>query len=258
MLPAAGLPEPFGETRTALSFAGPLWAEARTGIICSVKQLVLDLIPTPLPTFSNFVPGRNQEALEASRGAVFGTPACKVLYLWGPSGSGKSHLARALGTAPQARLLEPDELDGLDNFEAGINCHALDDVQKLDDRQQIALFNLINLVNQPGNAGRVLATGSVAPRDLPLRPELNSRLGSGLVFQLHPLSDAEKAEALRSHAKARSFTLRDEVIAYLLRHARRDMASLISILDALDRHSLETGREITLPMLREMAQPTLL
>jgi DnaA-homolog protein len=47
------------------------------------------------------------------------------------------------------------------------------------------------------------------------------------------------------------------VNAYLLRHARRDMASLISILDALDRHSLETGREITLPMLREMAQPSI-
>ena len=128
----------------------------------------------------------------------------------------------------------------------------------LNDQQQIALFNLINLVSQPGSAGCVVATGSMAPRDLPLRPELSSRLGSGLVLQLHPLSDAEKAEALRAHAQTRSFTLRDDVIAYLLRHARRDMASLISILDALDRYSLETGREITLPMLREMAQPSLL
>ena len=220
-----------------------------------MKQLVLDLIPAPLPTFSNFVPGRNHEALEASKDAVFGTSTCKVLYLWGVPGSGKSHLAQALGATPATRLLKPAEIDGL---QASVACYALDDVHRLNDQQQIALFNLINLVSQPDSTGCVVATGSMAPRDLPLRPELTSRLGSGLVLQLHPLSDAEKADALRAHAQTRSFTLRDEVIAYLLRHARRDMASLISILDALDRHSLETGREITLPMLREMAQPSLL
>ncbi len=223
-----------------------------------MKQLVLDLIPTPLPTFSNFVSGRNLEALEACQGAVFGPSACKVLYLWGLSGSGKSHLVQAIGVSPGARLLKPNEIDKFNDDDADSKCLVLDDVQSLDDRQQIALFNLINAVNQPGNSACVVATGNAAPRDLPLRPELSSRLGSGLVFQLHPLSDAERAEALQAHARGRSFTLRDDVIAYLLRHARRDMPSLISILDALDRHSLETGREITLPMLREMAQPTLL
>ncbi len=227
------------------------------GIIYPVKQLVLDLIPTPLPTFSNFVSGRNREALEATRGAVFGTAVSKVLYLWGPPGSGKSHLVQALGASQGARLLSAVELDRLDGVDSEGKCQALDDVHTLSDRQQIALFNLINAVNQPGNGGCVVATGNVAPRDLPLRPELSSRLGSGLVFQLYPLSDAERVEALQAHARARSFTLRDDVIAYLLRHARRDMPSLISMLDALDRHSLETGREITLPMLREMAQPTL-
>jgi DnaA-homolog protein len=227
---------------------------AGKGIIRPVKQLVLDLIPAPLPTFNNFVPGRNTEALQASKDAALGAAAAKVVYLWGIAGSGKSHLAQAVGALPANRLLKPADINDL---QPGINCHALDDVQTFNDAQQIALFNLINLHNQPGSRSSVLVTGNVAPRDLPLRPELTSRLGSGLVFQMHPLSDAEKADALRAHARARSFTLRDDVNAYLLRHARRDMASLISILDALDRHSLETGREITLPMLREMAQPSL-
>jgi DnaA-homolog protein len=211
-----------------------------------VKQLVLDLIPAPLPTFDNFVRGCNSEALEVckqagsnpSAGALFGASASKVLYLWGVSGSGKTHLIRALlGLLP--------------------NLKSVDDVERLNDAEQIQLFNQINHVNQPGESGFVVATGSSAPRDLPLRPELTSRLGSGLTFQLHPLTDAEKAEALRAHAKARGFQLRDDVTQYLLRHARRDMASLISFLDALDRYSLETGREITLPLLREMSQPTL-
>jgi DnaA-homolog protein len=219
-----------------------------------VKQLVLDLIPTPLPTFDNFVRGCNGEALEVcmqagsspNAGALFrggpplggGANAPKVLYLWGVSGSGKTHLVRALlGVLPDIK--------------------SVDGVERLNDAEQIQLFNEINHVNQPGESGFVVATGNSAPRDLPLRPELTSRLGSGLVFQLHPLTDAEKAEALRAHAKARGFQLRDDVTQYLLRHARRDMASLISFLDALDRYSLETGREITLPLLRSMSQTTL-
>ncbi len=219
-----------------------------------MKQLVLDLIPTPHPTFNNFVRGANGEALEScihaamqaspnpSTGAVFGAYAAKVLYLWGVSGSGKTHLATALNNAEKPPVV-------------------VDDVERLNDAAQIQLFNQINYVNQPGESGSVVVTGVTAPRDLPLRPELTSRLGSGLVFQLHPLTDVEKAEALRAHARARGFQLRDDVTQYLLRHARRDMASLISFLDALDRYSLETSREITLPLLRAMAdlsaQPSL-
>lgn len=243
----------------------------------SVKQLILDLIPAPVPTFDNFVPGRNSEALEACigilRGAyrvaasqlsMMGSEAFlpgrtnqnvgSVLYLWGETGSGKSHLLRSLGNEKSTLLLAAGDLE---NEIPDAMCYAVDNVQGLTDTQQVGLFNLINYVNQLEKSSCVVATGMAAPRDLALRPELTSRLGSGLVFQLHPLSDTEKAAALRAHAKARSFTLREEVIAYLLRHSRRDMASLISMLDALDIHSLETGREITLPLLREISQPQL-
>jgi DnaA family protein len=226
---------------------------AGAGIISLVKQLVLDLIPAPLPTFRNFVPGRNREALNACMAAVSGAPDCKVLYLWGGPGSGKSHLAHAVAAMPGSCLLRAAAI-----CDSPAGCHVFDGVQALDDAQQIALFNLVNLVNQPGSRACLVVTGNLAARDLPLRPELTSRLGSGLVFHLQPLSDGEKAEALRAHATSRSFALRDEVVAYLLRYSRRDLPSLISILDALDRHSLETGREITLPLLRKMAQPTLL
>ena len=56
--------------------------------------------------------------------------------------------------------------------------------------------------------------------------------------------------ALAAHARSRGFALADEVSAYLLNHARRDMGSLIAALDSLDRYSLETGRAITVPLLK--------
>lgn len=218
-----------------------------------MKQLVLDLIPTPLPTLANFLVGKNGEAVAALKsvmGRRFDTGAPRVLYLWGAPGSGKTHLIQAcvqLGFNSTVPLSEADSTD--------ISCHAIDDVQTLSTDQQQALFNLIN--RQQATGGAVLATGNAAPRDLAMRRDLTSRLASGLVFQLVPLTDTEKAAALEAHARERGFVLREEVVAYLLRHARRDMASLIGILDALDRYSIETGREITVPLLREISQPSM-
>ena len=126
---------------------------------------------------------------------------------------------------------------------------AVDDVQDLPAGDQIALFDLYNRVRAAH--GALVVSGDAAPAQLALREDLRSRLAWGLAFQLHPLSDAEKAAALRAHARARSLDLPEEVIAYLLKHARRDMASLIGILDALDRYSLEQKRPVTLPLVRD-------
>ncbi len=223
-----------------------------------MKQLVLSLIPTPKPCFDNLVAGNNQEALTTLSQLVLPNPSIggqfqgnspKVVYLWGVSGSGKSHFLSSLATSLGIAI----GFTSADTHQKMI----LDNVEQLNDTAQIQLFNAINERALLANSVVVVA-GGVAPRDLPLRPELTSRLGSGLVFQLHPLTDTDKTAALNAHAKARGFTLREDVAVYLLRHSRRDMASLIAMLDALDQYSLETGREITLPLLKQMSQPSLL
>ena len=214
-----------------------------------MKQLVLEISPPPAPTFANFVAGRNVEAVHAVKTAAMGGhgPTTKVLYVWGVAGAGKSHLLSSFRT----------ERASATHTAGGDDLHVvMDDVERLGDAQQVALFDAINQRALDPQA-MVLVSGSLAPRDLPVRPELSSRLGSGLVFCLQPLTDDEKMAALRAHAASRGFGLRDDVVAYLLRHGRRDMASLIGTLDVLDRLSLETGREITLPMLRQMEQPEL-
>jgi DnaA family protein len=66
------------------------------------------------------------------------------------------------------------------------------------------------------------------------------------------LDDDEKAAALTRHAQGRGFNLTKEVTDYLLHHVRRDLQSLLALLDALDRYSLATKRAITMPLLREL------
>ena len=82
------------------------------------------------------------------------------------------------------------------------------------------------------------------------RRDLATRLATGLTYRVLGLTDEEKRAALAAHARSRGFALADEVSAYLLNHARRDMGSLMAALDSLDRYSLETGRAITVPLLK--------
>ena len=71
------------------------------------------------------------------------------------------------------------------------------------------------------------------------------------MLQLHPLSDEEKAAALRGRAAGRGMALEEELIRYLLTRFERDMGTQIAVLDALDRYSLQQKRPITLPLLKE-------
>jgi len=213
-----------------------------------MRQLLLQLAPTPAPTLDNFVPGRNGAALQALRDVAGGTAGERFIYLWGEPGSGRTHLLRGLTRAASARNAQ--YLSGAaDIAAADVGLIAVDDVQTLSTDAQVRLFDLYNRMRAA--AGTLVASGDAAPAQLALRADLRSRLAWGLAFQLHPLSDAEKAAALREHARGRALDLPEEVIAYLLRHARRDMASLIGILDALDRYSLEHQRPVTLPLVRD-------
>jgi len=151
------------------------------------------------------------------------------VYLWGESGAGKTHLATALAQ------------------EATRAVRILDDVERLGDEEQVGLFNAFNEREFPF----LLVTASAAPRDVALRRDLATRLATGLTYRVLPLSDEEKRAALAAHARVRGFDLGEDVARYLLTHARRDMGSLVSALDALDRYSLETGRAITVPLLKE-------
>jgi len=97
-----------------------------------------------------------------------------------------------------------------------------------------------------------VAAGAAPPTRLDLREDLMTRLSWGLVYQVHALTDENKMRALGDHAATRGFRLPPEVCEFLLTRVRRDMPSLLGMLDALDRYSLEARRPITVPLVREL------
>lgn len=221
------------------------------------QQLLLDLKLEQAPTFENFIVGRNEELLgrllELKAGRSF-----DALYLWGGEGCGKSHLlaAAALEIADTRPVLMLDGANvGSDIPAVAGGLIIIDNVEDLGPDAQIALFRVFNAARLIGIA--VLLAGRLPPLELALREDLRTRVGQCLIYEVQTLSDHEKSAALRQHALLRGMRLDDGIVHYLLRHGRRDLPSLMAMLNGLDRISLEQKRPLTLPLLRELMQSTL-
>jgi DnaA family protein len=202
-----------------------------------LKQLLLDIQPPSPPTLDNFIAGSNAEALHSLNMAIDGANEARFIYLWGAPGSGKSHLLQACNDLALARNLP---------------LSVVDDVNTLDEEAQIELFNYFNQLRTSG--GILITSGNAAPTQMGLRDDLATRLAWGLVYQLHPLSDEEKAKALKTHAKERGMKLPDEVVDYCLRYLRRDLPTLMAVLNALDKWSLTEKKPVTVPLLKKLLQ----
>jgi DnaA family protein len=196
-----------------------------------MRQLPLAISTAAEPSLDNYVAGANRQALERVRALAAGTLREAIVYLWGEPASGRTHLLRGARQANPALVIA-------------------DDVELLDAQAQQLLFSAINAARDGGPP--VLAAGSAPPAGLRLRDDLRTRLAWGLVYQLKPLTDADKAAHLRAEAARRGLRLSEEVLGYLLARLPRDLSTLNAVLDRLDRHSLARQRPVTLPLVREV------
>lgn len=216
-------------------------------MLISMQQLLLDIRPAASPSLDNFIAGPNLELVCLLRKWQAGETTEKSLYLWGPPGSGKTHLLRALAGQPGTLLW-----NGVGDIPADIRLIALDDVAQLAESGQINAFSAFNHARSAGKLW--IAAGENAPAGLNIRDDLRTRLGWGLVYRLQPLSDEDKQAALIVHAKSLGFDLEPAIAAWLLTRHGRDLGYLLQVVEALDRYSLQIQRRVTLPLLRNLLE----
>ncbi len=219
-----------------------------------MEQLPLDLFASPPPSFGTFVRGENTEVVTVLQAWIDGGLRESCVYLWGPAGAGKSHLLQAAvaharrlgipaGYAAPGMPLAPDsgEPEGV---------LAIDAVDALGEQAEAVLFTLLNAA--AAGRSRLLLAGGNAPAGLPMRADVRTRIAAGLVLRVRPLTDAEKVDALCRHGLERGFDLPREAAEYLLRHGQRDLPTLMQVLDAADRYSLQSKRPVSVPLLRDV------
>lgn len=217
-----------------------------------MKQLVLDLGADQAQSLDSFEVGQNAELAHLMHQFAGRSSREHFAYLWGEAAAGKTHLLHALAATPGSRYIGAGAPDSAFTYSPDVSLYLLDDCAKLSPQAQIEAFALFNQIRE--NGAYMVSTGPVPPAVLPVREDLRTRMGWGLVYQIHGLSDDEKIAALTHAADARGLTLSASVLPYLLSHFRRDMRSLSTMLDALDQYSLETQRPVTLPLLRDLLQ----
>lgn len=226
-----------------------------------MKQLALDIGMSAGPTLGNFCAGPNLAVLrhlELWVGAKTNGSAANrspvPTYLWGPSGSGKSHLLKAAREGLREHGARVGWLDAsvleAPEFNESWAAVLMDDVHLYTAAQQHMAFNWF--VNAQTLQRPVLAAGEFAPVELKLRDDLRTRLGWGHVFSLQLLSESERRAVLRQAADARGVFLSDEVMDFMLTRFSRDLGHLMELLELLDGYALQTQRAITIPLIKSM------
>lgn len=224
-------------------------------------QLTLRLSPQEIYHFDNYLFAKTEtkQALEAF---------CQLdnldfLYLYGETGTGKTHLLIAcaekvqqlgfrviyLSLAELIKTSQPAVLQSLEH--ADLLC--LDDIEAVAGQPdwEVALFHCFNRLHDAKGSLLVATEHNPANTRIQL-PDLRSRLATGLVYQLTNMTDEQKQQALVLQSQTRGLTMSEEVAQYLLRHYGRDMPALMTVLQQLDKASLQAKRKLTIPFIRQV------
>jgi len=223
-------------------------------------QIPLQLEPRRPDRFEDFIAGPNQSTLAAVQ-ALLDEPGAS-LFLSGPQGSGKSHLLNALCHAAREqglaafyialKRLPQEAAAGLEGLQV-LDLVCVDDLDCVagDPLWEEALFRCFNQVRAAN--GRLLVSSSTALSAMQFHlPDLASRMAWGVRQQLQIPDDEGKLEILQQRAHSLRIEVPRDVQKYLLKHGKRDMASLLAVLEQLKDAAFSDKRKITVPLARKV------
>lgn len=228
------------------------------------RQTIIPIASEDDASLESFYSERNQPLIKELKQLLNGDRAKRILYLWGESGSGKTHLldacCRAAGKSGHlglyVSLKQDSEQLGMLNSVKSQALVGIDDLQQIvgSKAAQVQIFSLYERILN--STGAIIVSGDRPLSGMKLElKDLESRLLSGGTFNIYELDDDEKKTALKLRASTRGFILEDNVIAFIMSHYQRDTKSLFSLLDRLDSASLQAHRKITIPFVKSQIPP---
>lgn len=168
----------------------------------------------------------------------------RVVYLHGPAGSGKSHLAEIWRGASGAAMVGAAALARADAERLLANGAAVIEDLHAGPFDEAALFHVLNLAGERNAA--ILLTSRTAPAAMQLNlPDLASRLRAAQPVRLAEPDDYLLGHVLIKLFADRQLSVSPAVIDYIVTRLDRSLEAANLIVDKLDRQALAEGRAVT-------------
>lgn len=216
-----------------------------------MTQLPLDLPHRPALGRADFLVAPSNAAAIAwlDRWPDWPGPA---LALYGPAGSGKTHLAHVFAQRATARFVAPATLqtDRLPEILGDAKAAILDEAQRAAAEPLLHLYNLL-----AERRGHLLVVAREAPARWPLSlADLRSRLAAAPAVAVAPPDEALLGALLVKLFADRQLAVGEEVVAYLALHLERSFAAAQRAVAALDAAALAEHRRITVPLAKRVLE----
>lgn len=241
----------------------------------SEEQNDISIPLDPKQTFENFVVGKPNELAYAAalRVAESDKVAFNPLFLYGSVGLGKTHLMNAIAWSIKSRnpdrtiaylsaekfmyqfvkaVRYKDTMAFKEQFRS-VDVLMIDDIQFIcgKDSTQEEFFHTFNTLVD--NKRQVIVSADKSPSDLEgMEERLKSRLGWGLVADIHPTTYELRLGILQSKAAMASVSIPNKVLEFVAHKVTSNIRELEGALNRIIASAVFVGREITVESAREV------
>ena len=228
----------------------------------------------PRYNFENYCGGASNEIARTIAESIADNPANKTfnpLFIFGPTGVGKTHLIQAVGIRikerkPDARVLyvtarlfqsqytaanHKGKINNFFHFYQSIDTLIVDDVQDLAGKPetQNTFFHIFNQLHQ--NNRQIILSSDCAPSEMDgFEARLLSRFKWGASAQLDKPDADLRRRVLIKKAQQDGLSLPDDVIDYIAENVTDSIRELEGVVVSLVAHATVLNRDITLDLAR--------
>ena len=233
----------------------------------------------PRYNFENYCESDSNKIARSIAEAIADNPSQKTfnpLFVFGPSGVGKTHLIQAIGIRikernPEARVLYvtarlfesqytaaiAHNINNFYHFYQSIDTLIIDDIQELSNKPktQNTFFHIFNHLHQ--HSRQIIMSSDCAPAEMEgFEARLLSRFKWGAQVALERPDLQLRRDILHQHAQQNGLQLPEDILEFIAANATENVRELEGIVASLQAHAIAMKRDISMELARRVVANT--